>query len=312
MKATTGELPVGGDWVYEIKWDGMRIVSFLDSDGLRLQTTNELNATPSFPELAGLVDLLDGFSSLILDGEVVALGADGHPSFGRLQERMHVRDHAEAERRARSTPASYVIFDVLHIDGSDTGDLPFRDRRRLLEQVVEPGAHWRLTDVHTGDGAELLAVITEQGLEGLIAKQALSRYVEGKRSSSWRKVKPRHRQEFVVGGWVEGKDGRAGSVGSLLIGYYVDGGLRHAGSVGSGLDAGGIRHWNELAKKYTTDESPFDGPVMPTAGRRFHWMEPRFVIEVAFGEWTHDGQLRHPSYLGRRIDKDPLVVVRED
>ena len=178
---------------------------------------------------------------------------------------------------------------------------------------MNSATHWRLTDVHEGEGAALLQVVTDQGLEGLIAKQRSSRYLEGRRSPSWRKVKPRLRQEFVVGGWAEGREGRTGSVGSLLIGYHVEGGgLRHCGSVGSGLDAAGIKLWNERAAEFATDESPFDGPVGPTAGRRFRWMEPRFVIEVAFGEWTNDGHVRHPSYLGDRIDKDPADVVRED
>lgn len=313
MKAVSGELPVGDDWIYEIKWDGMRIVAFVDADGIRLQTANELNATASFPELGPLAGALDGFHSLILDGEIVAFDDDGRPSFGKLQERMHVKDPVEAARRAKSTPVSYVIFDVLHVDGNDTMSLPFRDRRRLLEQIVEDGPHWRLTDVHTDGATDLLAIVTDRGLEGLIAKRASSQYVEGKRPSTWRKVKPRLRQEFVVGGWAEGRNGRSGSVGSLLVGHHVaDGGLRYCGSVGSGLTATSIAEWDALIAEHAVDESPFDGPIVPTAGRRFHWVEPRFVIEVAFGEWTHDGHLRHPSYLGRRFDKDPQHVVRED
>ena len=165
--------------------------------------------------------------------------------------------------------------------------------------------------MHEGDGAALLDVVTEQGLEGLIAKQRSSRYLEGRRTPSWRKIKPRLRQEFVVGGWAEGREGRTGSVGSLLIGYQTDTGLRHCGSVGSGLDASTIKVWNERVAEHARDDSPFDGPVGPTAGRRFRFIEPRFVIEVAFGEWTDDGHVRHPSYLGDRIDKDPADVVRE-
>ena len=311
MKAASGDLPSGGDWLYELKWDGMRLVSFIDDDGLRLQTTNELNATTSFPELGGLAQALAEMESVILDGEAVAFGEDGRPSFGRLQERMHIKDPAEAARRATTTPVSYVIFDLLHLNGHDTMSLPLTDRRRLLTQLVEPGEHWRLSEVHTEDPGHLLAVVTEQGLEGLIAKQPSSRYQPGKRPPTWRKIKPRNRQEFVVGGWAEGREGRSGSVGSLLVGHYVDDGLRHCGSVGSGLDATGIQHWDELVREHAVEKSPFDGPVPPTAGRRFHWIEPRFVIEVAFGEWTHDGHLRHPSYLGQRIDKDPTDVVRE-
>ncbi len=310
MKATSGELPVGDDWVYEIKWDGMRIVSFIDEDGVRLQSANLLDATASFPELRPLGSALPEFESLVLDGEVVAFNEQGRPDFGRLQDRMHVRDAAEAQRRATTNPVSYVVFDLLELDGTDTTSLPFEDRRRLLETIVEPGPNWRLTDVHEGDAGELLAVVTDQQLEGLIAKQKSSRYLPGRRASAWRKVKPRLRQEFVVGGWTEGRDGRAGSIGSLLIGYYDDGRLVSAGSVGSGLDATALREWTARAAEHARSSSPF--ATDPAAvGRRLHWMEPVLVIEVAFAEWTADGNLRHPSYLGLRIDKDPGDVVRE-
>lgn len=312
MKAVSGDLPTGDGWSYEIKWDGMRIIAFVDDAGLRLQSTNLLDATRSFPELAGLVDATSGFESLVLDGEVVAFTEDGRPSFGRLQDRMHIKDPVEAARRARSNPVSFVIFDLLHLNGTDTMALPLGDRRQLLEQVIEPGPHWRLTDVHADGATDLLAIVTEQGLEGLIAKQLASRYLEGKRSSTWRKIKPRLRQEFVVGGWTEGRDGRSGSIGSLLIGYYDDAGaLRHAGSVGSGLDTDALALWHRLVADDVRPDSPFEGPVPPTLGRTFHWLEPRHVIEVAFGEWTADGNLRHPSYLGLRTDKDPQDVVRE-
>lgn len=312
MKAISGELPSGADWSYEIKWDGMRIVAFLDEDGLRLQTANLLDATASFPELAGLVEATTGFESIILDGEVVAFGDDSRPSFGRLQDRMHVKDPAEARRRSLENPVSYVVFDLLHVNGSDTMRLPLEDRRTLLEQVLEAGPHWRLTDVHIDAPAELLAIVTDRGLEGLIAKQSFSRYLEGRRSSAWRKIKPRLRQEFVVGGWTEGRNGRDGTIGSLLVGYYDDTGSLHpAGSVGSGFDVRSLAEWRRLVDEYARDDSPFAGPQPPALGRTLHWLEPELVVEVAFGEWTDDGNLRHPSYLGRRVDKDARAVVRE-
>ncbi|RZV48171.1 MAG: hypothetical protein EX269_02680 [Acidimicrobiales bacterium] len=311
MKATSGTLPTGGDWLYEIKWDGMRIVAFIDEDGLRLQTTNLIDATVRFPELAGLAEQFAGLDAVILDGELVAAGTDGAPSFGRMQERMHISDPTEARRRSLDNPVTFVIFDLLHVNGTDTHALPLVDRRKLLEDLVEPGEHWRLTDVHEDGANELLDVVIEKGLEGLIAKQPTSRYIEGKRTSSWRKIKPRRRQEFVVGGWAAGKEGRAGSIGSLLLGYYEDGSLRHCGSVGSGLNAENIAHWQSIIDDTTIEDSPFDGPVPSTMGRSFHWIEPRQVVEVAFGEWTADGHLRHPSYIGHRGDKDPREVVKE-
>lgn len=311
MKAAGGELPVGDDWVYEIKWDGMRAVAFIDADGVRLQTTNLLNATVSFPELQQLAEVAQGTDALILDGEIVAAADDGTPSFRRLQDRMHIKDAAEAQRRSQVAPVSFIIFDLLHLNGHDTLGLPFTDRRKLLEQLVEPGPTWRLTQVHDGDGPELLEAVMARGLEGLMAKQRSSRYHEGKRSPSWRKVKPRHRQEFVVGGWAEGKQSRTGTVGSLLIGTYENGELVHAGSVGSGLAGDAVGEWADLVARNARADSPFAGRVVATAGRTFHFVEPCEVIEVAFAGWEPDGHVRHPSYLGRRIDKDPLDVRRE-
>ncbi len=311
MKAASGELPIGEEWVYEIKWDGMRAVVFIDDDGVRLQTTNLLNATVSFPELQALAEVAAGTDALVLDGEIVAAADDGTPSFRRLQDRMHIKDPAEAARRARSAPVSFIIFDLLHLNGHDTLGLPFSDRRRLLEQLVEPGPTWRLTQVHDGDGPALLEAVMARGLEGLVAKQRSSRYHEGRRSPSWRKVKPRNRQEFVVGGWAEGKQSRTGTVGSLLIGTWEDGEFVHAGSVGSGLTGDSLVEWADIVARDARADSPFSGPVPPTAGRTFHWLEPNEVIEVAFAEWEPDGNVRHPSYLGRRIDKDPTEVSRE-
>jgi bifunctional non-homologous end joining protein LigD len=311
MKAAGGELPVGNDWVYEIKWDGMRAIAFIDSDGVRLQTTNLLNATVSFPELQALADAAIGTDAVVLDGEIVAAADDGTPSFRRLQDRMHIKDPAEAARRAKVAPVSFIVFDLLHLNGHDTLGLPFEDRRRLLEQLVEPGPTWRLTQVHDADGPALLEAVSSRGLEGLMAKQRTSRYHEGRRSPAWRKVKPRHRQEFVVGGWAEGKQSRTGTVGSLLIGTFENGRLQHAGSVGSGLDASALAEWGDIVARDARDDSPFLGAVPPTAGRTFHWVEPNEVIEVAFAGWEPDGHVRHPSYLGRRIDKDPTDVRRE-
>lgn len=237
MKAAPGQLPkASDDWGYELKWDGMRVVAHLQfEDGeptVRLQTGNGNNATVSYPELAGLVKLLDGFESLILDGEVVAIDADGVPSFPLLQQRMHVSDPSEAHRRAVAVPVTFAVFDLLSVNGQDTMRLPLRDRRQLLERVVDDGPHWRLTTMHTGDPSALLDSVIERGLEGLVAKSLTSTYQEGKRPSTWVKVKPRHRQEFVVGGWSEGRDGNTGNLGSLLLGYMDGDDLIHCGSVG--------------------------------------------------------------------------------
>lgn len=312
MKASSGEdVPVGDNWSYEIKWDGMRIVAFLDEAGVRLQSSNGNDATNSFPELAGMAELLVGFDSLIFDGEVVAMSETGVPDFGRLQHRMHIHNRGEALRRAKDVPISYAIFDVLGVNGNDTLRLPLRDRRALLDKIVEPGSHWLLTEAHDEDPEALLDVVINSGLEGLVAKRLDSPYAEGKRPSTWVKVKPRLRQEFVVGGWSEGRDGNAGSLGSLLLGVMADGELLHCGSVGSGLNAAQRRDWLDRLATDACGEPPFANEAPETAGRSFHWCEPRHVVEVAFHDWAADGQLRHPVYVGRRDDKDPREVTRE-
>lgn len=305
-------MPASSDgWGYELKWDGMRIVTFIDVGGLRLQTANLKDSTASFPELAGLADAFDGLNSVILDGEVVAIGDDGSPSFSLLQQRMHVSNQEEAWRRAAEVPVSYAVFDLLHLDGHDTMTLPFQDRRRLLETLVEPGLHWRLTDLHLGDPSDLLSNVIDRGLEGLVAKRLSSVYQEGKRPRTWRKIKPRCRQEFIVGGWSEGRDGLSGTVGSLLLGVMVDGQIQHCGSVGSGLNTTSRGEWSARLEETERDESPFSGRVPEAVGRSLRWCEPGSVIEVAFGEWTPDGHLRHPVYLGLRTDKHPNDVTRE-
>lgn len=312
MKAAPAELPaVDGNWGYEIKWDGMRIIAHLDADGVRLQSSNGNDATVSFPELQGLEVLLDGFDALILDGEAVAIDAEGVPSFSMLQHRMHVTDPVDARRRAVGTPVSFAIFDLLHVNGQDTMKLPLRDRRQLLEQIVEPGDHWRLTVMHEEDPSSLLLTVTERGLEGLVAKQLSSTYQQGKRPPSWRKIKPRHRQEFVVGGWSEGRDGNAGGLGSLLLGYMDGADLIHCGSVGSGLSAATRAEWLDRVAAREVTDAPFANGVPRKAGRTFHWTTPQHVVEVAFHEWAGDGHLRHPVYLGLRTDKDAADVTRE-
>ena len=236
MKATTGDLPVGEDWTYEVKWDGMRALCFVDGDHLRVQSYNERDVTVSWPDLAGLPDALPAATAL-LDGELVATDGDGRPSFGLLQQRMHLTDPAEVGRRSAEVPVSYVAFDLLHLDGHDLTGLPLTDRRGLLDQVLDPGPRWRCSPLHD-DGVALLEATKERGLEGVVAKRLGSRYEPGKRTRTWLKVKVRLRQEMVVGGWLPGEGNRSGRLGALLVGYHAEAGdglLRFAGRVGTGF-----------------------------------------------------------------------------
>lgn len=314
MKATAGDLPTGPGWTYEVKWDGMRAIVFVDGDRLRVQSANLRDVTVSWPELAGLPEALPA-ETAILDGELVATDEAGRPSFGRLQQRMHIAAAAEAARRAADVPVTYVVFDLLHLDGNDLTALPLADRRRLLDHVLEPGPRWRTSPVHE-DGAALLEAAGAQGLEGVVAKRADSRYEPGARVRTWLKVKVRLHQEVVVGGWIPGEGTRSGRIGALLVGVHDrpgDGGpLRYAGRVGTGFSEAELARLATRFATLTVPECPFDPPPPRSdVTRGATWLRPELVAEVAYGEWTGDHRLRHPSYLGLRTDKDADQVTRE-
>jgi bifunctional non-homologous end joining protein LigD len=312
MKATTAtDPPAGDDWVHEVKWDGMRVLAFCTGGTTTLVTSNGLDATGRFPELAGLAAAVG--TDAVLDGEVVAY-RDGRPDFGQLQARMHVTAPLEVARRAAEVPVSFAVFDLLRLDAHDLCALPWRDRRHLLDALVEPSPAWRLSTPHD-DGEELLEIARVQGLEGIVSKRVDSTYLPGKRTTAWRKVKVRRRQELVVGGWWPGTGNRSGRVGSLLVGVHDPDApgrpLRFAGKVGTGFTAAVLSEYQELLSSLATDECPFEPPPPRLVARQAHWVRPEVVIEVEFAEWTSDGVLRHPSHLGRRIDKPAEEVVRE-
>jgi bifunctional non-homologous end joining protein LigD len=313
MKATSGTLPTGSGWVYELKWDGMRVLAEVGPEGVRAWSSNGKDATASFPELAALGPALAPVEC-VLDGEVVALDAAGRPSFTRLQNRMHVSSPADARRRAQDVPVEYVVFDVLSLGGHDTTGLPWADRHRLLESLAEdfpPGVDAAQA---FEDGEALLAACRAQGLEGVIAKRADSTYLPGTRTRSWVKVKVRRRQEVVVGGWAPGEGNRAGGLGSLLIGVHDTPGapdLRYGGRVGSGFTGAELLRMERVLRPLAVDACPFSPPPPALYVRGSHWVRPEVVVEVAYGEWTDDGRLRHPVYLGQRDDVDPAAVIRE-
>jgi len=291
--------------VYELKWDGMRVLAHLDGR-TTLRSANEIDVTHRFPELEGLHDAV-GTKPAVLDGEVVALDDEGRPSFSRLQHRMHVGDRVEAVRRSGDVPVGYQVFDLLHFDGHDLTALPLRDRRRLLVDLVGPGPAWRVTD-QFDDGAALLDHARTHRLEGIIAKRLDSPYVVGGRSRSWRKVKIRLEQEFLVAGTTAGAGGRGGSFGSLLLGYWDDGELRCAGRVGTGFSDGELARLRDLLAPLAADDDPFSPPLSGVERRNASFVHPEIVVQVAFAEWSPDGRLRHPTYLGQRHDVDPTDV----
>jgi bifunctional non-homologous end joining protein LigD len=201
-----------------------------------------------------------------------------------------------------------MLFDVLWLDGHSTSELPYTERRRLLEQLSLTGPTWQTPPTTVGGGAAVVRAAEDLGLEGVVAKRLDSTYQLGRRSDAWRKVKATQGQEFVVGGWLPGAGRLEGKLGSLLVGYFDDGVLRYAGRVGSGIDETKRTALDAQLAPLARTSSPFDvTPKLPDP----QWVEPQLVVEVAFQNWTRAGVLRAPRYRGLRDDKEPSEVVRE-
>ena len=319
MKAVSAtDLPGDGDrWAYEVKWDGMRVLARMEGGAVQAWSANGADATGRFPELGSLAEELADVGPVLLDGEIVAPDPDtGRPDFGRLQPRMHASG-AAAARLTAEIPVSYAVFDLLELDGHALLDQPYDARRALLEQLVPDGAGWFVPAVHH-DGPALLAAVEAQGLEGVVAKRRDSRYEPGRRSPAWVKVKVRRHQELVVGGWLPGTGARGATFGALLLGYHdppadpddVPGPLRFAGRVGTGFSDRLLRDLRARLDALAMEDCPFDPEPPRDVVRRAHWVRPRIVVEVAHAEWTADGVLRHPSFLGERDDKAAEEVGR--
>lgn len=283
MKAALGSLPHDDDrWAYEIKFDGYRTLAFVDGDALRLQSTNGLDVTTKYPEIGSLHEGVHA-GVAVLDAEFVVLGDDGRPRFELVQR--HER------------PGALYVFDVLRVDDHDTIGLPYEDRRRLLDQLVEPGDHWLVPAHRVGDGAALLEATDAQGLEGVMAKRLGSLYVPGKRSPNWRKIKNRRRVDVVIGGFTTGEGNRANTFGSLLVGRWDDDVLVFAGGVGTGFGHATLESLHGQLRDLQVGECPFD-PAPPTAYRRnAHWVEPELTATIEMAEFTNDGLVRHASFI---------------
>jgi bifunctional non-homologous end joining protein LigD len=296
MLARPAPLPPDDEnWAYEIKWDGVRAIAYSEPGRLRLESRNLNDITPAYPELRPFNRALSSHSA-ILDGEIVAFDADGRPSFGRLQSRMHVRSESQARRLAKETPVAYLVFDLLWLDGHSLMARPYAERRERLRELALDGPAWQTPDHVVGNGAAMLAASLERGLEGIVAKRLDSPYEPGRRSRCWLKVKNVRREDVVVGGWLPGEGRRRERIGALLVGVPDDGRLRYAGRVGTGFTDAELRRLQDVFEERET--SPFEGSPPPPRGAVF--VEPTRVAEVEFSEWTSDGMLRHPSYKGLR------------
>jgi bifunctional non-homologous end joining protein LigD len=297
-------------WAYEIKWDGVRAIAYSTPGELRLESRNLKDITARYPELARLNRALSSHAA-ILDGEVVAFDERGLPSFETLQRRMHVGSGAQAKRLSSATPVTYMIFDLLWLDGHSLIGLPYSARRERLGVLALDGERWQTPEHLSGKAKDVIAATAEQGLEGIVAKRLDAPYVPGARNGDWVKIKNFGRQELVIGGWLPGEGRREERIGALLVGVYdAHGKLRYAGRVGTGFSDAELDRLAELLAPLRREDSPFETGERPPRGAVF--CEPRLVAEVEFSAWTARGSLRQPSYKGLREDKDAREVVRED
>ena len=291
-------------WIYEVKLDGQRSLLFRRGSSIRLMTRNRKDYTTHYPELVEAIERAAA-ADLIADGEIVAF--DGpRTSFSQLQNRMG--NPRPTPQQIRAVPVHFVLFDLLWIDGYDLTGLPVVARKEVLRRALVLRAPLGYSDHIETEGDPAYRAACEQGLEGVIAKRANAPYVGG-RSRDWLKFKCVNEQEFVVMGWTEPQGSRSG-IGALLVGYQDGPELRFAGKVGTGF---GHAELARLAGLLAPLERA-DPPVSPTSGlprKGVHWVRPELVAQVGFSEWTGDGKLRHPRYLGLRDDKDPQQVVRE-
>jgi len=299
MLATLVEQPFSDpNWLFEIKWDGVRAMVWIADGALTLRSRNSIDITGRYPELAALPRRFAGREA-ILDGEIVALDSRGRGDFQRLQERMHVR--APGEKQVCETPVVYFAFDLIYCDGYDLRDAPLLERKQLLQRMLHATERFRYADHQADHGKELYELAKENGLEGIVAKRGDSRYVSD-RSTSWAKVKVSQTLDAVVGGWTEART-EAIPFGSLLLGLYEGKKLRFIGHVGSGFDAKKHAELSARLKELRAGASPFDS--VPETNEKPFWTKPELVARVKFGGWTQEKYLRHPVFIGLREDLKP-------
>lgn len=309
MKARLSEnLPTSDEWVYEIKFDGFRGLALKNGSEVRLISRNNRELGPKFPGVLAALRKLP-CDQLLLDGELVALDEQGRSSFQLLQ--------GSGDVPTGSAGLFFYVFDILNVNGHDTTGLPLMKRKALLQTLIKGKSDCiRYSDVLNGEIEELSAVMRQMGLEGLIAKKRDSRYEIGARSGSWVKFKWGHEQEFVIGGYTD-PEGSRPYFGSVLVGFYDGPKLIFAAKVGSGFNTKLLKSLFDRFQKIRLDKTPFanlperGGVIGPSQMRFCKWVEPALVCQVRFTEWTRDGHLRQPVFLGIREDKDPREVVKE-
>jgi bifunctional non-homologous end joining protein LigD len=312
MYASIGTSIPGEGWTFEPKYDGVRVLAFVTDDEVMLVTRNGKDKSAQFPEVVEALRKLatKKKKDFVVDGEIVAL-IKGEPGrFQELQSRMHVKESTMIARHRTSTPAALMLFDVLYAGGDVLIREPWHKRRaRLLKEFGKSTSpEIRITESIEGDGEKMLQLARKQGWEGIIAKKVDSLYELGHRSRSWIKLKVEFRQEFVVGGFTEPRNSRQ-HIGALLLGYYDRDRFIYVGHTGGGFTGAGLAEMYKRLAPLEQAKSPFE--ETPKTNERAHWVKPQVVVEVKFSEWTSDGKLRQPIYLGTREDKKASEVGRE-
>jgi bifunctional non-homologous end joining protein LigD len=312
MYASIGDRVPGDGWTFEPKYDGVRVLAFATPGDVRLITRNGKDKSAQFPEI---VDALSALATkkkkpYVLDGEIVALIAGEPGRFQELQSRMHVKETHIIARHRSSSPAALILFDILAAGDDVLLREPWSKRRaRLLREIGKATSNQiRVTESIQSDGDKMLDLARKQGWEGIIAKRTDSIYEPGHRSRSWLKLKIEFRQEFVVGGFTEPRNSRQ-HIGALLLGYFDHGRFIYVGHTGGGFTGAGLAEMYRRLAPLEIPRSPFE--EVPKTNERAHWVKPQVVVEVKFSEWTGDGKLRQPIYLGTRDDKKPTEVGRE-
>ena len=291
-------------WVYEAKLDGQRSLLWRRGSTVRLITRNEKDRTSHYPDLTEAI-LRDETPPLIADGEIVAFDGDV-TSFSRLQARM--QNARPSTVQVAAVPVYFYLFDLIWFDGYDVSALPLHARKSLLRAAFAFEDPIRFSEHLDEDGESAFRAACEKGWEGLVAKRAASPYAHA-RSKDWLKFKCSNEQEFIVIGWTEPRGARSG-LGALLVGYYEDGDLRFGGKVGTGFNEQELQRLSARLRRLERSTSPLRD-TKGIAVKGVHWVRPQLVAQVGFAEWTPDGKLRHPRYLGLRDDKSPVQVVRE-
>ncbi|MCM3902132.1 MAG: non-homologous end-joining DNA ligase [Pyrinomonadaceae bacterium] len=294
------------DWLFETKWDGVRAVCFIRNGKARFISRNQIEMTAQYPELADIAESIRG-SSVVLDGEIVALDENGVSRFQLLQRRLGRKNAGEIERLAATTRIAFYIFDLLHLDGFDLMGCKLIERKETLEQILKASRNIRYSDHIIGEGERLFKEIAKVPLEGMIAKRLESVYTQ-RRSAEWLKIKTIQQSEVVIGGYTEPRNSRE-YFGALVVGLYRDGQLHYVAHTGGGFNHQTLAQTYKLMQSLKTKDCPFVDK--PKTNEPVQWVKPKLVAQVKFSEWTADGRMRHPVFLGLRQDKKPEECVFE-